>query len=414
MTQQYPFQIRNHGENVIEIIVGDVVKPEHKITEALHILLKKFEFVILSLKPTASLHPSFAESMAELSAAGKLLVVACEDEQIQVDLHQARKFADLKGAQHRVEGERNVSKILKHISSLAPLQSSANKLMHMLRNPDVKFEDIEEVTRKDPKLVMRMLKIANSAFFMRRMPFEDLKAVVTFLGIDGIRQIILHETFEGFAQVFANQRDKLAHMRRCAHLAAYIGKLLGGDQSFISKISSAGMLHDLGALALCFYDSKEYSRVTMKIRNDRKTVCEAELEVFGIDHQELGQLLAPKMGMPDYLGPVMGRHHDRTVPVDNHLLIAVMIANGYLNQQIERLSFTPYEQYLSVFNEERRKRKSTASLSKKSSGGETKIAEIAADQDKDSNEIFKIPQLYDVLKKELDKFIMAGPEGMGM
>lgn len=414
MTQQYPFQIRDHGGNVIEMIVGDVVKPEHKVTEALRILLKKFDFVILSLKDTASLHPSFAGAMAELSAAGKLLVVAREDEQIQVDLHQAKRFTELKGAHNRVEGERNVQKIIKHISSLAPLQSSANKLMHMLRNPDVKFEDIEEVTRKDPKLVMRMLKIANSAYFVRRMPFEDLKAVVTFLGIDGIRQIIVQEAFEGFAKVFANQREKLAHMRRCAHLSTHIGKLLGVDQNLMGKMHSAGLLHDIGALALCFYDSQEYARVTMKVRNDRKTVCDAELEVFGVDHQELGQLLAPKMGMPDYLGPVMGRHHDRTVPFDNHLLIAVMIANGYLNQHIEKLNFTPYEHFLPAFAEERRKRKATASISRKPSGSETKISEITASQDKDDNEIFKIPKLYEVLKKELDQFILAGPEAMGM
>ena len=48
-------------------------------------------------------------------------------------------------------------------------------------------------------------------------------------------------------------------MRRCSHLTAYIGKLLGGDQVLVGKMLSAGLLHDLGALMLCYYDSDEYA-----------------------------------------------------------------------------------------------------------------------------------------------------------
>ncbi|PKL43040.1 MAG: hypothetical protein CVV41_11590 [Candidatus Riflebacteria bacterium HGW-Riflebacteria-1] len=411
--QQYPFQIKDHGDKVIEMIVGDVIGPEHKVAEALRILLKKFDFVILSLKETATLHPSFSATMAELSEAGRLLVVAHEDDQIQVDLHQAKRFTELQTAQHRVNGERNIAKILDKVSSLPLAQSSANKLLNMLRNPAVTFEDIEEVTSKDPKLVMRMLKIANSAHFMRRMPYENLKSVVTFLGLDGIREIILQETFEGLATAFANQREKLAHMRRCAHLATYIGKLTGADLNLLSKINSAGLLHDIGSLALCFYDSPEYARATMKVRNDKMSVCDAELEVFGIDHQEIGQLLAQKLAMPDYLGPAMARHHDQTVSADNQLLISVMVANGYLNQHIENLPFTSYEKYLPALAEEHKKKSAAGAVTGKNLQNLAKISKIVAEKDK-GGEIFKVPELYEVLKSELDQFMLAGTEALGM
>lgn len=410
--QQHPFQLRDHGGNVIEMIVVDEIKAEHKVTEALKILLKKFDYVILSLSETASLHPSLSQAMPELTSSGRLLVVARDDEQVAIDLHKAKRFKDVDGAETRVKGERSVEKILEHIKKISPLQSSAHKLMQMLRNPDVKFEDIEEVTRNDPKLVMRMLKISNSAFFMRRMPFENLKSIVAFLGIEGIRQIILQETFEGFAKVFANQREKLAHMRRCSHLSAYIGKLIGADQNMVGKMLSAGLLHDLGALVLCSYDSQEYARVTMKIRNEKKTVCEAELEVFGIDHQELGEILIPKMEMPDYLGPIMARHHLKSVPVENHLLLSVIVANGYLNQHIEKLSFTPYEQYLPVFDAERRSKKSVSFIGKKSD--DARAYDAHSGKDGDEGDVFTFPRILEVLKAELDKFVASGAEAQGM
>lgn len=413
MTQKYPFQIRDHGDSVIEMLVDEKIGENHKIAAALGTLLKKFDFVILSLKETAVLQEGFAAAIAELSASGKLIVVAQKDEQIQVDLHLAKRYNDLANAQKRISGERNLEKILKRIEALPLIQSSAYKILNMLRSKNITFEEIEEVTSKDPKLVMNMLKIANSAIFMRRIPFENLKSIVTFLGLDGIKEIILQEIFEGFSQVFANQREKLAHMRRCAHLATYIGRLIGAENNIISRMNSAGLLHDIGSLALCFYDSSEYARATMKARNDRMSIGAAETEVFGIDHQELGNLMAQKIGMPDYLWTAVARHHDQTVPADNLLMMSVMTANGYLNQQIENLPVTPYEYCLQALAAERQRNIAAGKVVGKNARNPSQSNKIVTDKNKEE-EIFKVPLIYEVLKDELDRFMLAGTEAQGM
>ncbi|HQB84535.1 MAG TPA: hypothetical protein PLR50_13630, partial [Candidatus Rifleibacterium sp.] len=145
---------------------------------------------------------------------------------------------------------------------------------------------------------------------------------------------------------------------------------------------------------------------------DKKTITEAEIEVFGIDHQELGQILIPKMGMPDFLAPIMAKHHNKSIPTGDLVLPAVMIANGYLNQHIEKLpSFTPYEQFLPAFAEERRTKKMTASIGKKS--GDSKMADIAAAKEEEGD-VFAVPHIFEVLKKELDKYILSGSEAHGI
>lgn len=396
--QNYPFQLMDHGDKIIEMIVSESITPGHRTLSAISILQGKFDFVVLTLRPPLTISASL-EKFTQKADLGELLLVIPEDKQICADLSGIKRFKNLGGAQTRVRGERNISKVLKEISNLAPLKSSAHKILHMLRSSDVKFEDIEEVIEQDPKLVMRMLKIANSAFFMRRMPLENLKMVVAFLGIEGIRQILMQEAFDGFSVVFANQRDKLAHMRRCSHLATHIGKLMGADQNLTGKMRSAGLLHDLGSLALCFFDNSEYARVTMKVRNDRLTVCQAEMDVFGVDHQELGVILAKQLGMPDYLSPVMAQHHEDSIPADSFLLMSVMLANGFLNEHVEKLSFTPYERFLPLLAQER------ARLSR---------AQGNAGSEEKNPEVFRIPVILDVLKKELDQFILSGPEAQGM
>lgn len=388
----------------MEMVVSDSVLPGSQALEALKLLLGKCDFVILNIPAPLILGAAISE-YATGQDVGELLLVIPEEQQIKSDLGSLKRFYDLPAALTRIRGERNINKILRQISILAPMKSSVHKILRMLCDPEVEFEDVEEVASKDPTLVMRMLKIANSAFFVRRMPLENLKMVMTFLGIEGIRQVLIQEAFDGFAVMFGNQREKLSHMRRCSQLATFIGKKLGVDQALIGKMRSAGLLHDLGALALCFFDHLEYAKVTMKVRNDHKGICEAEREVFGIDHQELGVLLAREMSMPDYLTPVMARHHATDVPQDDFLLMSVMLANGYLNEHIEKLSFTQYEQFLPILSAERFKN-SKALIGKKDDDSAVAKGE--------KEEIFKFPNIIDVLKSELDQFILAGPEAQGL
>lgn len=390
----YPFQLRDHGDGVIEMIVSEELGSGHKSVEALKILQKKFNHVILHLESSASLNTSFSQVLAGL--AEKLLLVAAEDRQVAIDLHGIRRFNEVAQARIWIQGEKNLAAILEQFAKMPPLQSTGYKLVQMLQNPDVSFEDLEEVIGKDKSLADRMLSTSNSAFFVRRLPFENLKSVAAFLGIEGIRQIVLQEIFDQFAELLEDQPEKLLHMRRCAHLSACIGKLIGGDQNLVRKTFFAGLFHDLGALLLCNFNRQEYGRIYELVTNGGKTLSEAEREIFGLDHQRLGGILVEKMGLPDYLKTVAADHHDETcVPTEDLVLPAVMTANGFLNQFVDEMPcFTQYEHFLQVFSERRQARLSASAAKKISSS-----TDEAAEEDP-----FVLPDFFDYLKAELEKF----------
>lgn len=390
----YPFQLRDHGDGVIEMIVSEELRSDHKSVEALRILQKKFNHVILHLENSASLNASFSQVLAEL--AEKLLLVAAEDSQIAIDLHGVKRFTAIAQARSWIQGEKNLAAILEQFEKMPPLQSTGYKLMLMLQNPDVSFEDLEEVIAKDQSLADRMLSTSNSAFFVRRLPFESLKSVAAFLGIEGIRQIVLQEIFDQFARLLEDQPEKVIHMRRCAHLSACIGKLVGGDQNLVRKTYFAGLFHDLGALLLCNFNRQEYGKIYELVTNGGKTLSEAEKEIFGLDHQKLGGVLVEKMGLPDYLKVTAANHHDETcVPTEDLVLPAVMTANGFLNQFIDEMPcFTQYEHFLQVFSERRQARLSAAAARKAASS-----ADETAEEDP-----FALPDFFDYLKAELEKF----------
>lgn len=404
---KYPFQLRIHGE-VAEIEVKDHIFPEHKAFEVLKTLIQKFAYVILHLTETASLHKSMEEAFEELPNPEKVLLVVPRDDQMPFKPFAVRRFADFTAAMLRTRSEGLISGVIKQVVALPAMRSHAFRLLSMLKDPDIEFSRIEEVLSKEEQLTDRMLKIANGTNFARRTPFENLKGVVQFLGIEGIRQILIEEVFSILARVFVNQGDKLTHMRRCSVLAAHLGKLLGAEQRLFWKMRSAGLLHDLGSLALCFYNATEYSRAQARRKAQNLKVCDAELQVFGITHQELGEALAREINVPEYLLPAIGCHHNANLPDEDLLLLSVTIANGYLNSQIEQVSFTAYEQYLPVFARLRQ-----ATMAEKQPPASPIVSDVTDDGDISAisqapDEIFSSPNINFYLKEELGKILMTG------
>jgi HD-like signal output (HDOD) protein len=415
-SQTNPFQLKKHADDILEIIVSELITPAHKAFAVLQAMAQKFHFVIFTLEPSALLHPSLATLFSEIQLLGHLFIVSGNESQIPFPLHGIKTFCDTAAAKNRIRIERLIESIVKRITMLPDFRSSTNTILRMLLNPEVTFEQIEEVTNQDAQLVGRMLKIANSSLVSNRAQIEDLKTVVKFLGIEGIRQILIQETFNVLTRVFVNNRDKLSHMRRCSILSAHVGKLIGADHALIGKIKAAGLLHDIGILALSFHNSSEYVSVSRRVRNDRVMVCEAEKDKFGIDHQEIGTILGRQLSLPDYITRVAGNHHNNQAHNHDLISMSVMVANGFLNEQIEQTCFTEYEMFMPTLAEERSRNIKPLPSAKPSKPVETVDADEAdaENAEEENHDIFSAPRVCALLKEELDNFILASPESQGL
>ena len=236
MSSSQQFNLKDHGNKVLELVINITDLPqEHKATETLMLLCKRVRHVILTLSADASLSPELEPVIDECGELGILKIVVPNREQIPFDLKGIQYFELVSDAKQRIKGEDTLDKILDQMSSIPSLKETTYKLIEKLQDADVPFEEIEALAETDPNLVLRMLETANNAFNMRRNRIETLKMAVTYLGIEGIRQILAKEMFRGFVSFYAGQRDKLIHMRRCSHLANFLGEQIGLDQVMLSR-----------------------------------------------------------------------------------------------------------------------------------------------------------------------------------
>ena len=418
MPGKHAFKLRDHGHKIIEMIVEDHdIKSSHESMKTLPLLTRKFESIIFTLSEDASLNEEVLPIVLKVGEFGALKIVAeAPEKQMPFDSHGIMVFNDVFEAVNRIKGERTAEVILKQLGKLGAIKSKANDVLQIMRNPEVKFEDIEDIISQDPQLVASMLKTANTAYFSRRVPVETLSSAVTYLGLEGIRQLLLHEMFASFSQLFANQRDRLAHMRRCSHLAAYIGKLTKSNIPTIGKIRVAGLMHDIGSLAYAFYDEQKYAQVLRMVRGEKMSVAEAEHKVFGVDHTYLGALYAREIGMPDYVISVIKQHHSVEADSEDMVLNAVVGANGFLNERIEQIPCADFDHIFSFIaqkiNENDPAYKASAAKNDEAAGEES--------EDEETEELveelqagFKPMQLYGLLKEELDQFMMSGASAQG-
>ncbi len=404
-----PFQLKKHAEDILEIIVNEPITPNHKAFAVLQAMTQKFQYVIFTLNEPAALHPALEPLIPEIQLMGSLLIVAANPAQTPFPLHGIRIFNDFHAARTRIRNEAKTETIVRRITSLPAFSSSVSEILRMLLNPEVTFEQIEELINQDNVLVNRMLKIANSSTLGSRMQVTDLNTVVKFLGIEGIRQILIQENFNIMAREFVRQNDKITHMRRCSALSAHVGKLIGADLALIGKIKAAGLMHDIGALALFFHGPAEYTAVLRKLRAEKVEVCTVETDTFGINHQEIGEKLAKELFLPDYITKTAGNHHNIDFADHDLISISVMVANGFLNEQIEQIRFTDYEKFMPRLAEEREKNLQLRPQKKQPQPVET--ADNENDEDEETtHDTFSSARVCSMLKEEFDNILMASQD----
>ena len=354
MPEQAQFFLKDHGDKLLELVINTPdLKIGSKAVETLKMLSKRVTHLILTLSPGSSINPELEKTILECGELGVLKIVLEEKSQIPFDLKNIRYFSNIADAKIRIKGEKSLDRILGQMSSISTLKTTIYKLIEMLQDPDIPFSEIEKVAESDPNLVLRMLETANSAFNMRRNRIESLNMAVTYLGIEGIRQILANEMFRGFVSFYRDQHDKLIHMRRTSHLAAFLGQQIGLDAPTISKIKISGLLHDIGSLGLSFFNKADFIKVTNKVRNEKIDSSEAELHVFGIEHQEVGERFALEIGLPDYIRKVISSHHKTFGAEDDVILATVASANGFLNEKIEKINFSEYNHLLDNLAEQK-------------------------------------------------------------
>lgn len=236
--------------------------------------------------------------------------------------------------------ERRV-RILERIQSLETLPSLPRVVSDMLRllaEDDYNMSELMGLVQQDPGLTARVLKLANSAFFGRPREIDSLQQAMVVLGGQEIQRLVTTiSVMRSFEDTFGQRRvlDKelfWSHSLGTGDLAIRIGTYFG--LPFKGVDFTAGLLHDMGKVILDQHFHAEYRDCLDLAERRGLPQFESEQKLLGLDHAEVGSILAEQWGLPANLRAVIRHHHEFDPALEHAPLVAcVRLANHLVKEE---------------------------------------------------------------------------------
>jgi putative nucleotidyltransferase with HDIG domain len=196
--------------------------------------------------------------------------------------------------------------ITKRIESLPTLPQVVQKLTRMVESPDVTAKEVGKLISSDQVLSAKVLKLVNSPFYGFPGRISSISHAIILLGFNVIKGVVLS------ASVFDLMEKSMVglweHSLGSAVVSGTISRTLGLNEP--EEISTAALLHDIGKVLVRVSLSDDYEKIASLVQSKKCTFREAEIEVLGVDHAEIGSWLAEEWGLPERLSIPITYHHD--------------------------------------------------------------------------------------------------------
>jgi putative nucleotidyltransferase with HDIG domain len=197
--------------------------------------------------------------------------------------------------------------------------------------------ELESLILHDPALSARILRLANSAFYSFHTQVKTISHAITLLGVNLVSSIAIginiFDTFTKGAKTEAALINKLwTHSYGVGMLAREIWVRCGHKEKEGEFAFLCGLLHDLGKVVLFKTYPNHYGSIFAIPKSGTDLAISAyETENYGMDHAEIGEMLAKQWGFPPELANVIRRHHDPLaleIPIVRAVMQADFMAKG--------------------------------------------------------------------------------------
>jgi len=189
----------------------------------------------------------------------------------------------------------------------------------------------------DPAMAAKILQLANSAAYGPPLDEANARRAATELGLANRRHtVLLAHTYSEFRDLKAAGFDVTVfvdHARKTSRVARRIAEMEAATEAAADQAALAGLLHNLGKLALAVNLPDKQVEVSSLLKQGQKTGWEAEQEVFGATHGEVGGSLLALWGLPMQVIEAVAFHHHPACFLSQSFspLTAVHVANVMVN-----------------------------------------------------------------------------------
>jgi putative nucleotidyltransferase with HDIG domain len=194
---------------------------------------------------------------------------------------------------------------------LPPLPTVVLELLKEIQSSTSTASSIADIAASDPSLAASLLRAVNNSALGLRNKVTSISQAVSLLGFDAVRTLVIRFKLEGLlphrseASMVASE-DIWTHSLVVSYIsAALASRVHEVDRGFVSTL---GLLHDLGRLAICSQHA-DYAAALRAANINGEPLLAREAIAFGADHAAVGAMLGNRWQLPADLNTAIRWHH---------------------------------------------------------------------------------------------------------
>jgi putative nucleotidyltransferase with HDIG domain len=207
----------------------------------------------------------------------------------------------------------DIVELVKGVGGLVTLPDVFIRINRLVEDPNSTTTDIAKVVRQDPSFTVRLLRVANSPLYGLSSTVDTVSKAVAIIGTNQIRNLALStsiaSSFAGLPNDLVSMDNFWRHSLYCALTARILARQ--AHKCDPEAVFTAGLLHDIGELVIFNRLSALAKEVLLLVLDsaDELPVYEAEWEIMGFDHAQVGGELARQWHLPALLEECIAYHH---------------------------------------------------------------------------------------------------------
>ncbi len=263
---------------------------------------------------------------------GRLMSFRLSDGQVKVRLSRSRLDPAVK-AEHPVR-TLPAEELAGTIAELRPVSKTAFEALELARDPSSSFPQIERLILRDQLLAANVLRLVNSAYYRLSVPVRTISQALAVLGLNAFRKLVMQVVAHHLcARPLAGYSMEEGVLFRHSLVTAQLAELLArGSGVAEEEAYLAGLLHDLGKVALERCAGPHFQQVVELACRQGMEFHRAEQTVLGTDHQTVGGLMAASWQLPPELTETISCHHRPLAATQARKNVSIVhVANALAN-----------------------------------------------------------------------------------
>lgn len=197
--------------------------------------------------------------------------------------------------------------------AIEPIPASIGRLAQLVADVDASTKEIVEVISYDQSLTANLMRRANSAALGGRVTIRTVHEAAVRLGPGTLLTMALSSSVQkkmgGAVPEYGLGSGELWRNSVTALIAAETIRSFA-TVPVPSEVSTAALLHDFGKIVLAsHFGPQVLDMIKLAADNDSMDYAAAEEQIFGVNHADVGGMVAQKWGLPPTIVDAIVHHH---------------------------------------------------------------------------------------------------------